>query len=139
MSLSEDTEGPLQCMLAVERFSLPNDFAAFHMEGHNHILTHVTLYGTLVHCSLAKLIFSHMNILPYHGFPFSNKAANTKILCEIRMHSFLYPPSHGLIFICHMLSNVYTLFPALTHSWPKKVKVKQFLWSPGQTLRVPGS
>jgi len=28
MSLSEDTEGPLQCMLAVEPLSLPNAFAA---------------------------------------------------------------------------------------------------------------
>jgi hypothetical protein len=112
-------------MLAVEPLSLPKactHLQLFRMFGHNHIMALVTLYGTPVHCSLAKLLFSHKNILPYRGFPFSNKVANTMIVCEIHMHSFLYPPSHGVIFIgiCHMLSNVYTLFPGLTHSWPKK-------------------
>jgi hypothetical protein len=88
------------------------------MVGHNHTVALVALYGTPMHCSLAKLLFLLMNILLYCGFPFSNKAANTIIVCEIHMHSFLYPPSHGVIFIsiCHVLSNVYTLFPALTHS-----------------------
>jgi len=125
MSLSEDTEGPLQCMLTVEPLSLLKactHLQLFHMVGQNHIMALVALYGTPVHCSLAKLLFSHMNILPYHGFQFSSKGANTMIVCEIHMHSFLYPPSHGVVFIsiCHMLSNVHTLLPGLTHSWPKK-------------------
>ena len=125
MSLSEDTEGPLQCMLAVEPLSLPK--ACTHLQlfciiGHNHIMALVAPCRTPVRYSLAKLLFSHMNVLPYHGFPFSNKVANTMIVCEVHMHPVLYPPSHGVVFIsiCHMLSNVYTLFPGFTHSWPKK-------------------
>jgi hypothetical protein len=49
------------------------------MVGHIHIMVLLAPYGTLVHYSLTKVLFSHMNILSYHGFPFSNKAGN--IIC----------------------------------------------------------
>jgi hypothetical protein len=81
-------------MLAVEPLSPLNactHLQLFRMVGHSHIMALVALYATPVHCILAKLLFSHMNALPYHGFPFSNMAANPLIVCEIHGHSFFIP------------------------------------------------
>ena len=145
MSLSVDVEGPQWCMLALDPLASLNGcthLLLLRMVGHIHIMTHVALYGTPVHCSLAKLLFSHMNVLPHHGFTFSNKAANTVIVCALLCISPI-----SWCNICKYIPDSFKFMYSV--SWidtflakkvkKKKVKVKQFLYSPGQALRVPGS
>jgi hypothetical protein len=71
----------------------------------------VALYGTPVHCNLAALLFSPMNSIPHHRFPFSNKVANTMIVCEMHVHSFAYSPSRGVIYklVPHAFKGIFSV------------------------------